>query len=59
MSHDKLPGEDAPRLDELTKEEFRSVAKLLDANYSDEKYEKDWADFIEKKRLIQEVQGSA
>ncbi len=27
----------------LDKEEFRRVAKLLDKNYSDEKYDADWA----------------
>jgi hypothetical protein len=37
-------------LDNLHKEEMRDIARKLDKFYSDEKFEKDWAEFIEMKR---------
>ena len=41
------------RLNELSKEEFRDVTRLLRPNYTDEQYEKDWSEFCEFKRRKQ------
>ena len=47
MKH--LIGENNEPLNLLTKEEFRDVAKKLDKNYSDEKFNNDWDNFIKTK----------
>lgn len=46
---DRLPGEGVPPLDSFSKEEWRDVARGLDRHYSDEKFDRDWADFVAKK----------
>ncbi len=35
---------------DVEKDEMRDIARLLDKDYSDEKFEADWAEFAELKR---------
>ncbi len=44
-----LPGENNEPLNLLTKEEFRAVAKKLDKKYTDERFNKQWQEFINTK----------
>lgn len=41
---------DFPTLDSFDKEEWRDAAKRLDRNYSDEKFDADWDEFVQMKQ---------
>ena len=47
------------RLDEFDKTEWRDVARLLRPDWTDEDLDREWADFLEFKRLRGEVGGNA
>lgn len=55
----EIPGEHAPRLTELTKDEARAVMRHLDRGYSDEKFEAHWQDFITIKQARLGCAGEA
>jgi hypothetical protein len=43
--------ENLQRLDEYTKDEWRTVAKYLVPNLTDEQYDVMWDEFVEMKRM--------
>lgn len=46
MASEPLPGEDAQRLDAMTKAEWREVARRLRPDWTDEQFEAAWQEFF-------------
>ena len=54
-----LTGEDAPRLDSLTREDMWDVARALQPGITREEFDDMWAGWLVRREILADVEGSA